>query len=220
MRLELPARPVRIASFYADKIRALLQISIDNPESRKFTLAQRYSIENLRDDLPQDRRDEIVSDSDGRFSFSIRDEDLDRKKIPAGVWLVGDEGVYIMMNVDMSLPMFRERPVEHAVQCFETDPRNVGRAEQYQQKMVIFGKDDGSVFLSEELVRSFLEGARTISGARILMIDVHDTFIEGVHPAAFSAWKGVMSRSGIPHFFDPDRKGDPVLWGGRNTQQA
>ena len=73
-------------------------------------------------------------------------EDVDPAKIPPGLWLVGDQGIYLMSNGQPSL-----RPevgdslniVSHAP---EADPR-VNPEGWWDAKQAAFGGDDGVVFL-------------------------------------------------------------------------
>lgn len=82
-------------------------------------------------------------------------DDIDGTKIPAGIWLVGDQGVYVMSNHKASegegLPK-----VEYAVGI------NPDVDEQwYDLKRAMFGGDDGCEFIDAATVRKALssEGA-------------------------------------------------------------
>ncbi|MBE7731269.1 DUF3085 domain-containing protein [Komagataeibacter sp. FXV3] len=92
--------------------------------------------------------------------------DVDRTRIPAGLMLVGDHGVYLMSNgyPDFSDAEGQGNLVAYAV---EADPRTCPD-DWYDVKRASFGGDDGAEFLSANTIRKALEAT---AGSR-LWIDV------------------------------------------------
>lgn len=196
-----------IISFYADKVRKLAQLAVDNPDNLKPCIEQRYSVDFLRDDLDPDRRKAILAEAENGFNFDIQGDEIDHLKIPAGVWLVGDEGIYMMSNAKLSAPGVLDGPIEHAVQCFETDRRNWPDFDtRYDTKRRIFGGDDSVIFLPAEFIMAATEGKQ------VLLIDLTPSQVKLPSPAQEKAWLKNVALNGITHYTDPDRKAEPKLW--------
>ena len=88
-------------------------------------------------------------------------EDIDLTKVPAGLMLVGDQGVYLMSNGCPALASDDGKPNLIAMAA-ETDP--VARPDDwYDVKEAAFGGDDGAEFLSADAMRKALEAT---SGGR------------------------------------------------------
>lgn len=202
-----------IISFYAEKVLALAKLSQDNPEHRRLNYEQSCSMEFLRDDLDPARRAELEAGAEDGFNFKIEAADRDPAKFPAGVWLVGDQGVYVMMNVSMKQPGLIPGPIEHAVQCFETDTRNLEPGEQHDAKTRIFGGDDGVIFLPA----AFIAGAAARQQAQfrldtpLLMLEIDEDGLMEATPSQFKTYLREMHKQD-PAFFDPDSKAPPKLW--------
>ncbi|MFG6080500.1 DUF3085 domain-containing protein [Paracoccus litorisediminis] len=196
-----------IASFSATAVAHLARLSIAHPEHRLPNITQRYSLAFLRDALGEARRKELEAGAEEGINMEINQDDLDFRKLPAGIWIVGDEGVYIMSNIDSRTPDLILEPFERVVQCRETDLRNCrSREEQYRGKRRIFGGDDGVEFLPADFILAACQGQDT------LFLDSGRDGIAIASPASVKAWRRVVNSFGIPHFFDPDKKAPPELW--------
>ncbi|MGC5749721.1 DUF3085 domain-containing protein [Gluconobacter sp. NFX36] len=87
-----------------------------------------------------------------------RQDDVDPAKIPAGLWLVGDHGIYMMSNGLPLLPSDDGQKPNLCAYAREADPaQNAGKA--YDVKRQAFGGDDGCEFLEATLVRQALRQA-------------------------------------------------------------
>ena len=81
--------------------------------------------------------------------------DVDPAKVPAGLWLVGDQGVYFLSNGRPRLPPSPGASGNAVARSEETDSaRNPDS--WYDAKVAAFG-DDGVVFLAAAFVRAMLE---------------------------------------------------------------
>jgi hypothetical protein len=91
----------------------------------------------------------------------------------AGLWLVGDEGVYLMSNAkdhlrrDESDPKDKRSFVAYAKQC---DPNKLEFDEWWDNKRASFGGDDGAEFIPIEDIEGGLENSKVKDGD--LTIDV------------------------------------------------
>lgn len=208
-----------IISFYADKVAHLAQLSIDNPDHRRPSFEQRYSMAMLRDDLSAERRADLEAKAEDGFCFEIKNDDLDLKKIPAGVWVVGDAGIYIMSNISMQTPGLVTTPIEHAVQSHETDVRNVGPDGQWEAKCDIFGGDDGVIFIDAEFILAASHAAKA-EKKNVLMLEMTEDMVGMVSPEQGNAYFAMM-KSDDPLFFDPDQKAPPQkLWASPEAPEA
>jgi len=79
-----------------------------------------------------------------------------------GLWLVGDEGVYLMPNIDGET-----RTIAYAKEC---DPRKTG--DWWHVKRSTFGGDDGVEFISLADIDGLLIPAKTGMHAEHLIIDL------------------------------------------------
>ncbi|CAM2909640.1 hypothetical protein CFR75_12275 [Komagataeibacter xylinus] len=82
-------------------------------------------------------------------------EDIDRTKIPAGLMLVGDQGIYLMSNGHPGLPGDNGE-VNLVAYAREADTQ-ASPEDWYDVKRASFGGDDGAEFLSAETIRKALE---------------------------------------------------------------
>jgi hypothetical protein len=87
-------------------------------------------------------------------------EDLDLTKIPPGLMLVGDLGVYLMSNGTPGLA--GQKGTDHLVAYAEEVDPQINPEGWYDMKQSSFGADDGAEFLSAECVRKALEA--TVNG--------------------------------------------------------
>lgn len=98
-------------------------------------------------------------------------EDIDETRIPAGLILVGDQGVYLMSNGTPCLPDPDGAP-NLVAYAKEADPRGAS-SDWYDIKRASFGGDDGAEFLSAEVIRQALDA----TGDGPVWIDVSPTDI-------------------------------------------
>lgn len=144
-----------IATFDSQKIRALIEHAKASTQ-RRISYDQMCDPSLWRDDLPPELRATMLAEIDGNgFSSLVQNDHIDQAKIPAGLMLVGDEGVYIMSNGIASPEMVAEK--SHVAQCFETDPTLVDADVAYMNKVSIFGGDDGVEFLAIEAIEPHLD---------------------------------------------------------------
>lgn len=90
--------------------------------------------------------------------------DIDGTKVPAGLMLVGDQGIYLMSNGCPALPDENGRAnlVAYAI---EADPEK-HPDDWYEVKAAAFGGDDGAEFLGADAIRKALEAT---AGGRFWM---------------------------------------------------
>jgi hypothetical protein len=98
-------------------------------------------------------------------------DDIDVTRIPAGLMLVGDQGVYLMSNGKPCLPDPDGAP-NLVAYAKEADPRGASD-DWYDVKLASFGGDDGAEFLSADVIRQALEA----TGDGPVWIDVSPTGI-------------------------------------------
>jgi hypothetical protein len=125
-------------------------------EARRPTLDQLFS--------PIYQKEPVV----GRMPTA---DDIDETRIPAGLMLVGDMGVYLMSNGKPCLP----DPAGAAnlvAYAREADPRGSSR-DWLTVKVASFGGDDGAEFLSAEVIRQALDA----TGDGPVWLDVSPTDI-------------------------------------------
>lgn len=93
-------------------------------------------------------------------------------KVAPGLWLVGDQGVYLMSNGHPALdadPPKQTKNSQFVVYASEVDPTKLDFDVWYDAKRASFGGDDGCEYLTAESVEQAL--SVTKPGAS-LMIDV------------------------------------------------
>lgn len=115
-----------------------------------------------RDDLPEDRRTLLENEAkeDG-FAFSATSDDVDRSKLPRGLILVGDQGVYLMSQA--SRAEVDAAGVSHVAYARQIDPTALPFDEWYDAKRTAFGGDDGTMLLpQEDLERLLGHSGKTI----------------------------------------------------------
>ena len=149
------------------------------------------------------RRDGKDADLDtlGSDNFPTAD-DVDPTKIPAGLWLVGDQGVYLMSNGKPALlvdPADTRHVVAHAA---EANPA-AGIEAWWDVKRAAFGGDDGVVFLELPFAEGLLARARD---GRVC-VDLTPTQAEAVTP--------YPTRSLIPPAVPAPRRPAPSRRAGR-----
>jgi len=124
----------------------------------------------------QFRRDGTTFDFDGSSAEFPTSEDVDPAKIPAGLWLVGDRGVYLMSNGAPPLLLSGSSSSHVVAYAAECDPRSPGG--WWDVKRAAFGGDDGTVFLEA----SFIEGLIARGRVESVCLDVTPEQVEAVTP--------------------------------------
>jgi hypothetical protein len=166
-----------IATFNSAHVRHLLALSRAATD-RMPTFAQQADPDFWRDDMTADRRKLLISEleEDG-FPMSVKADDVDRAKLPAGLMLVGDEGVYLMSQASIDVvkaaaindasfaDTVDNKEKAHVAYAREANPDTMGRGPCYDAKRAIFGGDDGVEFLEAEGLEIPLRG-------ETLMIDI------------------------------------------------
>lgn len=88
------------------------------------------------------------------LAFSTTEDDLDLSKIPPGLMLVGDHGVYIISNA--SYDEVIASGVPHVAYAAEVNPETMEFDAWWEAKKASFGSDDGADFLAESEILSGL----------------------------------------------------------------
>ena len=107
-------------------------------------------------------------------------DDVDPMKIPAGLWLVGDHGIYLMSNGQPPLRLETGESLNIVAHAPEADPR-INPEGWWEAKRAAFGGDDGVVFLELPFVEGLI--ARGRDGR--VCVDITPAQVEAVVPAAF-----------------------------------
>ena len=80
-------------------------------------------------------------------------DEIDPTKIPPGLWLVGDQGIYFMSNAHVELPKGQKNDVAYAI---EANPTRVPFDDWWDVKNRSFGGDDGVEFIELETIEAWL----------------------------------------------------------------
>ena len=105
-------------------------------------------------------------------------DDVDPTKIPAGLWLVGDHGIYLMSNGRPPLRPESGDSLNIVAHAPEADPR-IDPEGWWEVKRAAFGGDDGVLFL--EL--AFAEGLIARGRDGRVCVDLTPAQVEAVVPA-------------------------------------
>ena len=144
-----------ILTFDGIAVREMLEISKASTK-RQPNFEQVVDPAYWRDDLPAERRKKLDASLEDGISFEATADDVDPAKIPAGIWLVGDQGVYIMANVDNDEVIAKRGEGEHVTYAAEVNPHLLPD-EWYDAKRDSFGPDDGCMFLSAETMQGWAD---------------------------------------------------------------
>lgn len=143
-------------TFDAAHVARLIAVS-EAAAERRPNFLQAASPGYLREDIPVARRLEIMTNVDGEgLCDSIAPEEIDSGKIPAGIWLVGDQGVYIMSNEAGDAAKSIEGG--HVAYAREANPKTLDFDEWWSAKRESFGPDDGVDFLPVDFLKEHLSG--------------------------------------------------------------
>lgn len=129
-------------SFPTDRVRALLEHS-------RAARERQPTYEQLLD--PALRKP-------GRERAPADLAEVDLARVPAGLLLVGDNGVYLLSNADRG-PSDPDRP--GPVYALEADPNLLDFDTWWAHKLATFGGDDGVEFLDADTVEQWLAGTPT-----------------------------------------------------------
>ncbi|WP_370160660.1 DUF3085 domain-containing protein [Limimaricola soesokkakensis] len=168
------------ATFDADHLLELLALS-ETARTRRPTYAQLFDPSLWRADMEAAGRAAAVEGlrTDGCPNLTI--DDLDCTRIPPGLMLAGDEGIYFMTNaVSAEMEVLRAYG-RHVAYAHEADPTWMPCKEVRHAKHSIFGREDGVEFLgAEELRRGLVPGS---------LYEVHITAKAIVLPSSKGAYK-------------------------------
>jgi len=84
---------------------------------------------------------------------------------PAGFWLVGDQGVYLMHN---GKAVEGKQPIVYALEC---NPDTMPFDQWWAAKQASFGADDGTEFIEAKVIRD------AVTNGGSLFVDFTDTTI-------------------------------------------
>lgn len=141
------------ATFDADHLLELLALS-EAATRRRPTFTQMLDPTCWREDMDRARLTAAVEALESDGLPNIHGEDIDDTKVPAGLMLVGDEGIYFMSNGMSDEVEALRAEGRHVAYARETDPKLMSQEEAYQNKRAIFGGDDGVEFFSAEELRA------------------------------------------------------------------
>jgi len=147
-----------LLTFDKSHIAALLALSKET-EAPYPILEQVVSPEFWRDDLAPERRahlDKQIETDD--LAFDARSEDVDPKKLPRGLILVGDRGVYLMSQAPRA--EIEGLGVAHVAYASQANPEILNFETWWANKRASFGGDDGTLLLPAEAVEAGLASAR------------------------------------------------------------
>ncbi len=143
-------------TFNADHVRFLLEESRKS-DNRRPTYGQLADPQYWRDDMDPERRKSMEAQfkKEG-FAGDVVLDDIDRTKIPAGLNLVGDQGIYLMSNAEVEPE--NGSGFSHVCYAKEADHEKMDPDECYDAKRAIFGGDDGVEFIAADDLDDALDG--------------------------------------------------------------
>lgn len=149
------------ATFDADHLLELLALS-EAAAKRRPTFTQLLEPDLWSDDMDAERRSEALKIIEAGGLPRIHGEDIDDQKVPAGLMLVGDEGIYFMSNAMSDEVEALRAEGRHVAYARETDPKLMSEEDAYHNKRAIFGGDDGVEFIAAEELRPMLVPGSTL----------------------------------------------------------
>ena len=149
-----------ILNFDCKHVMRLLKHSIAST-TRRVTFAQQYEEKYWNTAMSPERYQELRMAIDNDRFPNFQDEDFDYSKIPSGLWLVGDEGVYLMSNGHLKV----QEDMSHVCYAEECNPLTMEFEDWRFTKDQSFGADDGVDFIpAASLIKVLqLEGEQTLS---------------------------------------------------------
>lgn len=147
-------------TFDADLARAYLELSRKSAD-RRPNFSQLLDPDLWRDDMDPELRRLALADLE-RDGYTQRVDStlVDPLKVPVGLWLVGDQGVFLRSNAPIEeVDAAGHKRVAYAD---EVNPETMEFDDWYAAKRRSFGGDDGVDFLSEENLEVLKLGAKTL----------------------------------------------------------
>lgn len=148
-------------------VRALVQASKEATHRRPSS-DDMFNPSCWRDDMTEDRQRElltaIVDDNYGSLSKWPTEEEIDPAKVPASVWLVGDEGVYLMSNAPFAetKTALEAQGLKHVCYADQCNPDTMDPDVVRDSKIKSFGPDDGVVTIDVAGLEPGLNGEKLI----------------------------------------------------------
>ena len=143
-----------ILTFDANAAHDLLKAS-RNSKNRRPVMDQFCNPEFWRDDLDPAKRTQMLEGLEKNgYPSGIEEKDVDPAKIPAGIWLAGDKGVYLMSNAPIE--DVRKAGIKHVVYAREVNPETMKTHDWQIAKEASFGGDDGCDFIDEKTLEQAL----------------------------------------------------------------
>lgn len=144
-------------TFNPEHVASLLRTSI-SAQHRVPCLSQMVDASLWRQDLPRERISALSEEArEHGYALSIRRDEIDEGLVPAGLWIVGDRGVYL--TSDAPIDDMRAAGVCAVAYAHEADPYQVEREVWVRAKHASFGSDDGVEFLPAAAVMTGLNPA-------------------------------------------------------------
>ena len=145
------------ATFNTAHVKILLEASKAS-HNRIPSLEQIFKPEFWKETMTPHRKKLLLEEIEtSNFPFSATLEDVDETKIPAGLWLVGDEGIYLMSNAPSEEVKLKTQ--KHVAYAKEANPEVMNREDCDHAKLAIFGGDDGCDFISIDLIEKVLNAS-------------------------------------------------------------
>ena len=134
---------------------ALVQCLLDHSQA---ATERRPSLEQLYEDrFPRDGKDADLDNlAAGNFPTV---EDVDPAKIPPGLWLVGNQGIYLKSNGRPPLLIDPADTRDVTAEAAETNPA-VDPGGWWEVKRAAFGDDDSVLFLELPFVEGLIARSR------------------------------------------------------------
>jgi hypothetical protein len=146
-------------SFERSHVEALLTFSETmDSHKRKPMLADLANADFWRDDLSPDRKkklSETLAQDEFAFFEEITYNDFDFSKLPTGLFLIANEGVYLTCQA--SNKEVRDANIKPAAYALEANPESMDADEVRDAKRHSFGEVDGAEFLPAAEVRSWID---------------------------------------------------------------
>lgn len=108
-----------------------------------------------REDISKGRLDALKAEAKAEgFAFSARSEDVDPNKLPRGLILVGDQGVYLMSQAPRD--EVDAAGISHVAYANEINPKTLPFDTWYDAKRQAFGGDDGTLLIPHDALKKVL----------------------------------------------------------------
>jgi len=139
-----------IFTFDANHVLQLLDLS-SACDARRPLFEDMCNPEMWRADMVEDRRAQLMAElGESGYPASAKPEDVDPAKLPVGLHLVGDQGIYLMSQE--SSDAVKKTGISHVAYAKECNPEVMAFDDWWEAKRAGFGGDDGVDFLSEDAI--------------------------------------------------------------------